>query len=1034
LHSKSPNISDMNFNKFFVQNYQFTMVIFVALLVLGINSLFNMPRSEDPPFGAPIFTVVGVYPGTSPSDMEELVADPIEEELYQLEDIKKIETTIKDGLLVMLVEFNFGVNVDNKNNDITREVNKLRGDLPAGLIQLDVERASSSDVAILQTALVSETASMQALNDLAEDLEKRLERIRDIKWVDIQGVPDRAVKIEIDLERMAKLGLGLNQVLGMVEANNINIPGGDIDLGTRKFNIKTLSEYEEIEDIQNTIINTTTAGNITRLRDIANIHVIDEDNDHIVRFNGQRAIWVVTAMKDRRNIISIRSEIEQVLLEFERDLPGDVSMQQAFDQEVGVRHRLSGLGRDFAIAIFLVLLTLLPLGTRASLIVMISIPLSLSIGLFLLDLFGYTLNQLSIVGMVIALGLLVDDSIVVVENIERYMRGGMTAVKAAVSATNHILVAILGCTATLLLAFLPLANLPEGSGDFIRSLPMAVMLTVLASLFVSLTIMPFLASVLLKSHETSSKDDGNFFYRAFKKYINNPYQKLLAWCIVHPVITLVIAASIFASSFLLVPILGLSLFPSSEKPILVVEVETEPGSNLNHSDQVIREIEDYLLQKSEVKRLATNVGKGNPRIYYNEFQKQATANIGQLIVYLRDEAEVPEIMAFGDKLRKELEGFAGAKVEVRRFQQGTPLSAPIEMRVIGNNLDTLERLSAEIEVLMQSTRGSMYVRNDLKYEKTEIGIKVDKDKAGLLGLTTSEVAKTVRLAIAGLDVTDYRTDAGDEYAIRVSILQNSMNPLENFERIYVTSLSGASIPLKSFATISLEPAPPVIRHYNKERYSLVSSFVQEGFNTDQMTDEIIAGINGSVNLPKGYRLMAAGERLSREESFGGIGTIIILTVFGLLGILILEFRTFKSTIIVLSVIPMGFIGALVALWIAGETLSFVATIGIIALAGIEVKNSILMVDYTNGLREKGMGLYDAVMDGAETRFLPILLTSLTAIGGMTPLVLERSPLISPLAMVLIGGLISSTLLSRLVTPVLYYLIPPKVELEKDDSA
>ncbi|MCB0658020.1 MAG: efflux RND transporter permease subunit [Saprospiraceae bacterium] len=1017
----------MNFNKFFVQNYQFTLILFVAVLLLGINSLFNMPRSEDPPFNAPMFSIISIYPGTSPADMEELVADPIEEELYKLEDIKKITTTINDGLLVMLAEFNYGVNVETKNNDVIREINKLRGDLPDGIIRLDVNRAASSDVAILQTALLSETASMERMNDAAEQLEKDLERIKDIKWVKIQGVPDRTIKIELDLARMATLGLGLNQVVGLIQANNVNIPGGDIDLGDRKFNIKTTAEIKDIDELINTVIQSTPAGNITRLADIANVYLTDEDADLLARLNGHRAIWIITAMKDERNIVSTRAQMQSVLDEFSKTLPQDIRMEQAFDQEVGVKKRLSGLGRDFAIAIFLVLLTLLPLGTRASLVVMISIPLSLSIGLFLLDLLGYTLNQLSIVGMVIALGLLVDDSIVVVENIERYMRGGISAKEAAVSATNHILVAILGCTATLLLAFLPLANMPEASGDFIRSLPMAVMLTVLASLFVSLTIIPFLSSIFLKAHEKTSHEEGNFFFRAFKKYLNNPYQRLLSWCIKHPVMALLIAAIIFGSSFLIIPRLGFSLFPASEKPIIIVDVETEPGSNLLHTDRVMRKIESALLAHPEVKRLAANSGMGNPRIYYNEFQKQASTNLGEFIVFMDDYAEVPEIEGFADELRSELAGYAGAKVEIRRFQQGQPISAPIEMRIIGDNLDTLEALSSRVEQLMRNMDGSLYVKNDLKYQKTELKINIDRDKAGLYGLSSAEIAKTIRLAIAGLDIGEVRTAESNEYALNVSIRQNSANALENFDRIHVTSLGGALVPLQAIASIEMAPSPPVIRHFNKERYSLVSSFVQTGYNVDQMTDAIIDRIQTEVPFPPGYRLVAAGERESREESFGGIETIIILTVFGLLAILVLEFRTFKSTLIVLSVIPMGFIGAVVALWIAGETMSFVATVGIIALAGIEIKNSILMVDYTNALRMKGMSLYDAVMDGAETRFLPILLTSMTAIGGMTPLVLERSPLISPLAIVLIGGLISSTLLSRLVTPVLYYLVPPKVD-------
>ena len=1017
----------MGFNKFFVKNWQFTLVIFTAVMVLGINALLNMPRGEDPPFGAPIFSIVVVYPGTNPADMEKLIADPIEEELYQLSDVKKINTTINDGLIVMLAEFNFGVDIEGKNNDVIREINKIRSELPEGIVLLDIKKAASSDVVILQSALVSDTASMELMKDLAQNLEKDIERIKDIKWVEIQASQEKEIHIDLDLDRMAAMKLGLNQVIGLIQANNINIPGGDIDLGQKKYNIKTTSEFKTIDDIRSTIVQVTPQGKMVNLGQIATIYYTEETTDHIARHNSHRAIWINTAMKDKKNIISVRKELEPVLSAFKQKLPKGITLVNAFDQEKGVKHRLTGLGRDFAIAIFLVLLTLLPLGTRASIVVMISIPLSLSIGLFMLDLLGYTLNQLSIVGMVVALGLLVDDSIVVVENIERYMRKGISAREAAVTATNHIMIAILGCTATLILAFLPLANLPEGSGDFIRSLPMAVMLTVLASLLVSVTIIPFLSSILLKSHENAASGEGNFFFIAFKKYVNNPYQKLLIWCMSHKLATLVLAAAIFMLSLLLIPILGFSLFPESEKPIITIDIETEPGSNLSHTDKVVRKVEQKLLTFSEIDHISANAGKGNPRIYYNEFQRQNSPNYGQIIVYLNEKTKVPDIIKFADKTRTALSGFPGVKIEVKRFQQGPPISAPVEMRIMGNNLDTLDILSTKVEKLIKERSGSMYVRNDLKYVKSDIIVDVNREKAGLYGISSAEIAKTVRLAIAGLQVGEISNTKGDEFKMKVSLSQNTENALQMFDQVFVTSMSGSLVPLKSMASFSLRPSASIIRHFNKERYALVSCFVQNGVNVSQLTDDILDDINTNVTMPEGYRVVAAGERESQQESFGGLGTIIILTVFGLLAILILEFRTFKSTIIVLSVIPMGIIGALVALYIAGETMSFVATVGIIALMGIEIKNSILMVDYTNGLREQGMNLYEAVMDGAETRFLPILLTSMTAIGGLTPLVLENSPLISPLAIVLIGGLISSTLLSRLVTPVLYYLIPPEVK-------
>jgi multidrug efflux pump subunit AcrB len=348
----------------------------------------------------------------------------------------------------------------------------------------------------------------------------------------------------------------------------------------------------------------------------------------------------------------------------------------------------------------LVLLTLLPLGLRAGLVVMISIPLSLSIGLALLNLTGHTLNQLSIVGLVIALGLLVDDSIVIVENIERYMRMGFTRRKAAIVATKDITVAVLGCTATLILAFLPLAFLPEGSGEFIRPMPMAIFLTVLASLLVALTVIPFLSSVLLKEHVAPQ---GNAVMQAFKKYINAPYQRVLHWALDHPVWALLITAAIFLSSLALIPRIGFSLFPVSEKPMFMVDVRTPSGTNLKETNRIARQLEQDLLQMSDVKSVSTNIGKGNPRVYYNVFQQDYTPHYAQLFVQTDPEMEVPEIIALTDSLIDRYNTIPGAKVEVKMFQQGPPVLAPIEFRIMGDNLDTLTRYSHILENIIRET-------------------------------------------------------------------------------------------------------------------------------------------------------------------------------------------------------------------------------------------------------------------------------------------------------------------------------------------
>ncbi|MBK6389206.1 MAG: efflux RND transporter permease subunit [Saprospiraceae bacterium] len=1017
----------MNLTSFSVKNYQFTIIIFILALALGLNSLLNMPRGEDPPFGAPIFIVLAVYPGTSPADMEQLVADPIEEALYNLGDVKKIVTTCSDGLMMTQIDFNYGVNVDNKNNDVNREMNKIRRDLPDGLLELRVQRASSSDVVILQSALVSETATTTEINDYAEDLKKSLERVRDLKWVHIQGEPNEIIDIQLRLSRMASMGIGINQVMGAIAQNNINIPGGTIDLNTKRYNIKTNSDLKTLDDIRNIIVHTGSRGQLVRLHEVADVYATNEEQTHIARFNGKPAVWVLSALNDRKNIIQTRARMQTILDEYESRLPSHIKLQHAFDQEVSVEHRLGGLSRDFSIAIFLVLLTLVPLGIRASLVVLISIPLSLAIGLALLHLLGFTLNQLSIVGMVIALGLLVDDSIVVVENIERFMRQGYSRKEASIVATKQIFVAVLGCTATLIFAFLPLAFLPEGSGEFIRSLPIAVLVTIIASLFVALTIIPFLSSLLLKKHERA---EGNFFMRAFKKYINDPYASVLKWAFKHPILTILGTILIFMSSLMIVPRIGFSLFPKSDKPMFVVDIKAASGSSINQTNHIARQLEQDLLRQPNIVSVSTNVGKGNPRVYYNEFQQNYSPTFAQLLVQVPSNLDVPAITTLTDSLRKRYEGMPEAEVEVKMFQQGTPILAPIEFRIIGENLDTLKKYAGEVEKIISNTQGTQTVRNTIKTPKTDLGVNIDKAKAGMLGVLPAEVAKTVRLGLAGLEVGSLLEDGGDEKTIRVSVGKPDLSQsLEVFDQLYVQSMSGAQVPLKQIATISLDDSPLLIRHYNKERTTSVTSFVKTGYNTMQLIEEIEEKTK-AVQLPPGYRFVAAGEKESQEESFGGMGTIVLISIFCLFAILVLEFRTFKSTMIVLSVVPLGVIGALCALWVGGETLSFVATIGIIALMGIEIKNSILLVDYTNQLREGGMDLKQAIMNGAETRFLPILLTSMTAIGGMVPLVLENSPLISPLAMVLIGGLISSTLLSRIVTPLLYYLIPPAVQVQQ----
>jgi multidrug efflux pump subunit AcrB len=1012
----------MQIAEFSVKRYQFTIVIFLMLVAIGITALLTTPRAEDPSFPNSNFTVVAIYPGANPSDVERQVVKPIEDKLNELEDIKHINTTVEDGLAVVAIEFFAESDADKKYDDVLRQVNSIRGDLPQGLQSLDVAKFSTTNVSILQVALVSETAPYAELEDQADKMKKRFETVAGVKDSKKWAYPNQQVRIALDVERMAQLNIPLNQVINSVQSNNASIPAGSVAVGNRTLNIETNGNFKSMDDVRNTVVSAY-GGNVVYLKDIAQVSWNYEDETYTGRYNGKRAVFVTATMKDKQNIFTVRNGLYKELETFEKKLPASIKLERGFDQSQNVAHRLGGLSRDFVIAILLVLLTLLPLGVRASVIVMVSIPLSLAIGIALLNFTGFSINQLSITGFVIALGLLVDDSIVVVENITRFLREGKSRTQAAIEATRQIGVAVLGCTATLLFAFLPLLFLPGTSGLFIRSLPLAVVFTILASLFVSLTIIPFLASLVLKGEEHE-----NFPMRMLKKFIEGSYRKVLTWSIANPMKTILIAVFFFFFSLALIPAIGFSLFPKAGVPQFLITIETPDGSSLRETDKATRFVESVLAEKSKVKMYMTNLGKGNPQIYYNVIPSNQKDNMAEIFASL-DKYDAKETEPFIDSLRQTFKTYPNAKINVKEFENGPPLDAPIAIRLIGEDLDTLRTLAARVETLLAETEGTRDIGNPIKITKTDLKVNIDETKAGLFGVPTVEIDKTVRMAIAGLSAGKYRKANGEEYDINVTLPHGQKPTLDALDRTYVSSVTGSQVPLRQVASVAFKASPTLIQHYNRERAVTMKAYVKTGYNTDRVTKTVLVKL-ATMRFPDGYRFVPAGEIESRQESFGGLGSAIIVAAFGILAVLVLEFKTFKSTLIVASVIPLGIIGGLIMLFIMGYTLSFTAVIGFIALIGIEVKNSILLVDFTNQLREQGVGLDDAIEKAGETRFLPIILTTLTAIGGLLPLAIEGSSLYSPLALVIMGGLISSTILSRLVTPVMYKLLAPQIEVVK----
>ena len=1029
---------------FAVRRWQFTLVVFALLVATGLAALDLIPRSEDPSLTFPGSVVIVTYPGADPEDMERLVVDPIEDALSELDAVKKLESTAKDGLAIVQVEFTWGVDADRKYDEVIREINRLRAELPADVLDVEVRQFTPTTVNIVQLALVSETAEWRQLADLAEDLEQAIEAAPGVRRADTWAYPRPELRVAVDLERMTAAGVTLGQLMAAIQSENASIPGGAVEVGPRRYNLKTSGSYSSVEDVGATIVSAP-GGRPVRVRDVAEVGWGSAEERYLGRYDGRRAVFVTASMKANENVFDVRDALYARLDAFEPSLPEGVRLERGFDQSRNVDRRLSRLQFDFGIAISLVIVTLLPLGLRAAGIVMLSIPLSLAIGLAALHFAGFSLNQLSIAGFVVALGLLVDDSIVVIENISRHIREGVPRRQATIAATDQIWLAVLGCTATLMLAFLPLLFLPEAAGEFVRSLPAAVLYTIAASLFVSLTIIPFLASRLLRGEPRPlprqpwlgrivlatralvhrSDAAGDRVLAAVMHVIHSVYgpalRKALAW----PRATLVFAlAAVVAAATLALFFMNVSFFPTADIPQFRVRIEAPEGASLAETDRALRFVDAELARRPGIKYWFSSLGHDNPRVYYNVLSLGLAPNLAEVLAEVDDYHPVRTRQLLDD-LRAVFAGYPAARITVRQFENGPPVNAPIEIRITGPDLDILAALAAEVDRAVAAVPGARDTENPLRLRRTDLDLRIDTEKAALFGVAAVEADRTVRAAIAGLSAGKFREADGDEYDITVRLPMQGRPTLELLDAVRVASVTGAQIPLRQITEPEFRTATSLIRRFGRERSVSVTAWPATGYTTDDVTQRAIAAV-GALHWPPGYRFEAAGEVEARQESFAGLGVAMLVAMFGILAVLVLEFGSFRSTLIVFGEVPLGAIGAVLGLWLSGYTLSFTALIGMIALVGIQIKNSILLVDFTNQLREDGVALDAAIERAGEVRFFPILLTSLTAIGGLTPLAIQGSGLYSPLAIVIIGGLVSSTLLARLVTPVMYKLLPPAI--------
>ncbi|MEY8216569.1 MAG: efflux RND transporter permease subunit, partial [Colwellia sp.] len=810
-----------------IKNAQFTITIVTLLVLVGIVSYFNMPRSEDPQFDIPITLIEVIYPGASPKDIETLVVDPLEEEFADIDNIKKIESQIKSDGARIEVTFHYGTNPDLAFNNVQLAVSSVKPSLPSGVQDLLVLKATPTAVAIVQLALWTEPTDYKQMEFYAKLLEKRLEAIESVKKADVWGYPQQVVAVDLDLTLLQHHNISITQVTQLLQGRAVNITPGFVDANTRRFNVKASGNFQQLTELENTII-VSSDDYVLRLKDIATVTFSNQEPNYLTYFDKKPVVFLTVEQRINTNIFTLTKAIQDELMLFKQTIPKDIHLDVLFEQASSVETRVNGFFNNLWQGLVLVgLLSLLFLGLRESLVVMIAIPLSFLIAIGWLDFAGFGLQQMSIVGLIIALGLLVDNAIVVTESIHREKKNHDTLAKAAAAGASKVGWAISSGTITTMLAFLPMLMLGSDTGDFIRSMPVTVVLVLLASLIIALTLTPMLASLIFTDKPSKIKTLQHYI----NKFAENTYATWLSKLFKLKAVVIIIALmSLFAMGSLFSEV-GLSLFPKAEKPMILIDVETPPNSSLDYTNSVMQKMTAFIEKQSVVEKVALNIGNSNPRIYYNEIPKRGVAKYGQFLVVLNEFNE-EKIASLVQILRIEFSSWQQAKITIKEFTQGPVTDQPIAIRLTSESLIDLEMVANDLAKKMSETAGVINIDNPIGIANTELNIEIDYDKAGLSNIDINNLDNTLKTVLTGTYIGKFNDDNGENYPI---LVRNKNTTLDTLADIYVTSNTGQQIPLTQVVKTKLQKGQTDFFHYQKLRMAKVSANADTGYSVKALT-------------------------------------------------------------------------------------------------------------------------------------------------------------------------------------------------------
>ncbi len=1010
-----------------VRNPISTILIFVGVIVLGLFSLRNLAIDMYPDMDFPSISVITTYKGANAADIEVNVTRILEDRLNTVNNLKKITSKSSDNVSMITLEFEWGSDLNEATNDVRDAVSLVQSSLPDDVDYPTIFKFSSTMIPVVVLGVTADE-SYAALYKLLDDrLVNVLNRVDGVGAVSVMGAPTRQVQVNIDPKRLEAYNLSVEQIGSVIAAENVNVPGGTLDIGNNTFNIKADAEFTNSDQVADIVIASFNGRDI-RVRDVATVRDTLEKETYQSRLNGEKGVRVIIQKQSGANTVSIANEVLAMMPAIQKSLPADVKISTIMDSSDSIKDSISSLSDTVMFAfVFVVLVVLFFLGRwRATFIICLTIPVSLIVSFIYLYFTGSTLNIISLSSLSIAIGMVVDDAIVVLENITSHIEKGSSPKEAAVYATNEVWLAVIATTLTVVAVFLPLTMVGGMMGIMFKELGWIVSLVVVVSTAAAITLTPMLSAYLLKAETAHSYKGLGVVFKPIDKFLDwldNFYEKVLTWSVRHRSFIIIASTLIFFSSFGLLRTVPFDFFPESDEAFMQAEVQLEQNTGVVFTAQLAEQITGIITTKyPEIEVVSSGAGTSSANNAFAAMQKSGSYVITYMMRLSKSGERERSIFEIGDLLREDLKQIP----EIRDFKVTTSSStpggstSPIMIKVFGYDFNQTDAIAREIKEKVSLVEGAKDVQLSRDDLRPEYNVEFDRNKLGYYGVNSYTASMAIYNRLTGLTSTKYRED-GDEYDVIVRYDEPYRESLESVEDITIHNNKGVGVKVRDLAQIKEEFAPPTIERENRQRVVSVNASLGAGVPLGKVVPAI-QQIVAETQLPEGVYVEIGGTVEDQQEAFGDLITLLGLIVLLVYIVMATQFESLGMPAIIMVSILFAFTGVFLGLAITQTPLSVIALIGAIMLVGIVVKNGIVMVDFTNLLRERGQGVNQAVINAGKSRLRPVLMTSLTTILGMFPLALkigEGSEIWQPMGIAIIGGLTFSTLLTLIVVPVIY---------------